>query len=282
MQCLIITAYHNFEQLERNLTVWSRYFNCYVHIDKKADIATDENIKKLNQIENVYAESKYKINWGSYLHLMAILDLIRVAQKNEDNKYYHIISGDDYPLKKPEEFYSFFDNNDKCYMECTDITNIPAMKLRYEIFHFMHLVNRKGKNKPLIFIDKVVRKIQTVLKVKRHRSFQYKGLVWGSFSRKAVDYVINRFDNSNDVKFLKYCEIPEEFLFQNYLMDSDFKQNVDFNNLRYSNWDEYPYTGPRVLKMEDYETVKNFDAFFARKIVIGTELYSRLEHDFCQ
>lgn len=87
MQALIITAYKNKALLEKNIQLFSKYFKCFVHIDKKSDLNNADYIRRLNSIENTVVISKYKINWGSYLHMMAILDLlnwwfvIRISQE---------------------------------------------------------------------------------------------------------------------------------------------------------------------------------------------------------
>ena len=73
MQALIITAYHDYSKLERNLKLYSKGFNCYVHIDANSKEFDEQKIAKLNEIDNVYVISKYKILWGSYLHMMAII-----------------------------------------------------------------------------------------------------------------------------------------------------------------------------------------------------------------
>ena len=83
-QALIITAYQNEEMLENNLKLFSQYFYCYVHIDKKSTLNNPEFLERLNEIENVYAVSKYQINWGSYLHMMAVVDLMKEAYKRSE------------------------------------------------------------------------------------------------------------------------------------------------------------------------------------------------------
>ena len=79
MQAFIITAYHNGELLERNLRLFAKEFRCFVHIDSGSQMNNQSYLSRLNEIENVKAISKYKINWGSYLHMMAILELLKMS-----------------------------------------------------------------------------------------------------------------------------------------------------------------------------------------------------------
>lgn len=265
-QALIITAYHNEDMLEKNLRSFSKYFKCYVHIDAKSSLNNSNFLSKLNGIDDVYAISKYKINWGSYLHMMAVVDLLKEAYKDSDIIRFHIISGEDFPIKSFEEFYNFFekDNLDKNFIELTDIRNMPIMKLRYEKFHFLHLLNRKSTNRGLILFDKIVRQFQYHIPFKRLIKFDYKGLMWCSITKEAVK-VIFEYLTPKMIKSLKYCEIAEEFFIQNSLMESDLFRTVVPRSLRYTNWNGC-LTGPQVLTIDKLEEINNSNDFFARKI----------------
>lgn len=283
MQAFVITAYKNQGLLKKNLEVFSKYFKCFVHIDKKSSLNNKQFLDELNHMENVTAVSKYKINWGSYLHMMAILDLLKLVQNDSTITRVHIMSGEDFPVKSIREFYQFFEveNRYKNFMELTDITDIPVMHLRYEKFHFLHIFNRKSKNYLIKFLDKGIRQLQYHLPVKRKISFRYKGLVWSSISIEAVDQII-KYLTPNLIRELKYCEIAEEFMVQNALMESELRDTVVADNLRYANWAGC-LTGPNILGIEEYEKIKDSNAFFARKIEYGEyvsesacELYNKL------
>lgn len=281
MQALIITAYHDYPKLERNLRLYSKGFNCYVHIDANSKEFDEQKIKKLNEIENVHVISKYKILWGSYLHMMAIIELIEEALKNKENTYFHIISGDDFPTKDYREYYDFFEKDGKKYnyLEVTDISNMPVMQKRYKIFHFMHILNRKSKHRSVLLLDKCLRHIQYHLPIKRRRAFKYKGLVWCSITREAAEYTVNTVRHNGDIKVLKYCEIAEEFLFSNTLLESEnFKDTVIWDKKRLTIWENEHSTGPRELDINDLDTIRKSDCYFARKVVNNENNHELYEH----
>ena len=91
----------------------SSFFDVYIHIDKKAsyDETIIEQIKDLGCI----IIQEYSINWGAFNHLKAIISLLRIASEKEYS-YYHIISGEDYPVKPFSFFLDFFSNNDRIYI----------------------------------------------------------------------------------------------------------------------------------------------------------------------
>lgn len=266
MQALVITAYQNKAALKRNLELFSKKFQCFVHIDKKSPINTPEFLRELNAMENVTAISRYKINWGSYLHMMAILDLLQMALKKPEISRIHIISGEDFPVKSYEEFQQFFqvEHPKENFIELTDIRNMPVMQRRYTKFHFLHIFNRKSKNKLIIFTDKVIRQIQYHLPFERKTHFDYKGLVWCSLTREGAERVIE-YITPERIAVLKYTEAAEEFMVQNALMDSKLEKTIVKDNLRYADWNQC-LTGPKVLKLKDYQKIKESNSFFARKI----------------
>ena len=288
MQALIITAYRDGATLLKNMTLLSKYFLCYIHIDKKSALNTPEYLAKLNRLEHVTAISTYSINWGSYLHMMAIFDLLKAAYADSTHiQRFHIISGDDFPIQGYDAFVSFFESKEHCrqnFIELTDIRNMPPMQRRYEKFHFLHIFNYKSKNVILQTLRKIIQHTQYLIPFRRRIHFDYKGLVWGSLSREGVARIME-YMTPQMIRTLKYCEIPEEFMLQNALMTSPLAETIVTDNLRYDDWNGCK-TGPRVLELADYETLKASSAFFARKIQCSaenpkaTELYQRLFEDF--
>lgn len=69
MQACIITAYHNFNQLNRLIEILSKKFEVYVHIDKKTKPSWKEILKEK---ERVHLYSKFNINWGDQ-HILRLL-----------------------------------------------------------------------------------------------------------------------------------------------------------------------------------------------------------------
>jgi hypothetical protein len=104
---LVLTAYKDFEFLKELCEVYSKYFYVYIHIDKKSNIS-ESDMKYLNALDNVSAISRYKINWGSYLHVQAILDLLEMAEQDE-NDYVHVLSANTILVRHPNELLEFFE-----------------------------------------------------------------------------------------------------------------------------------------------------------------------------
>ena len=136
---LIITAYQELDYLEELCEIYSLYFNCYVHIDKKNQNAAHA-VSRLNKIKNVFAVSLYSIHWGSYRHILAILYLLQKALLDGMN-FFHIISANTILIKNPKKVFSFFENNpQKIYMEVKENKgqSFYEFEYRYTAYFFQY------------------------------------------------------------------------------------------------------------------------------------------------
>lgn len=75
---LLITAYMDFEELLDRVRILSRNYDCFIHIDRKSTLPG--RIKReLLRCGNVEVIRKYVVNWGSYTHILAFMELLRRA-----------------------------------------------------------------------------------------------------------------------------------------------------------------------------------------------------------
>jgi len=105
-QAILITAYKNFEHLKELIRFFDDpLFSIYIHIDLKSNINQEELITL--QGPNVKLVNKYKVNWGGVNHLKSYLLLSELALENPDNSYFHLITGQDFPVKTLNKFKLF-------------------------------------------------------------------------------------------------------------------------------------------------------------------------------
>lgn len=263
---LIITSYQELDYLEELCKVYSHYFPCYIHVDKKTK--DKDRIEALKRLDNVYAISKYKINWGSYKHILAVLDLLKRAEE-DGVEYYHIISANTIPIKTPEEIMEFFEKEPShIYMEVkkNDGKSFYEFEYRYTAYFFQHLYDLKGKHEWFWErIEKYSSAIQRTLKIRKSVKMNYKGYLYCHLPREAVDYVLNYVKIHKDyIRGLKYCSVGEEFFFQNILMNSSLKEQIQNDTLIYDEWGKRG--NPAFLDETDIEKLKASKALFARKV----------------
>lgn len=246
---------------------------------------------RYNGSAQVHIFSKYRISWGSFSHLSAVLFLLKQALKSTENEgfsFCHIVSGADYPIKND---FSVFEEDPHIYMTCAPLSSTShPIQSRYITKHFFtslgllsktyrrvnHWVNRSFSG-PFLQNERI-----------GHYSVKdvYKGMIWASMPMSAAQYVtsfIKTRDGKAFLRGLRCCEIPEEVFFQTVFMNSVYRDRVVCDNLRYTSWVFKNGSIPAVLDMDDYERMKSSNSFFCRKVdsVISKELVRKLESNSC-
>lgn len=235
--------------------------NIYVHIDLKSNEIFEEDIKELNY-KNIKVIRKYDIQWGTFNHILAILDLMKLEIK-DNNTYFHIISGQDYKIKSLNYFKEHFNGNNLIYMSVTDEKHMSEeVKNRYKVGiynSFCSLKDNEVREKNKSFS----RNCDNIGEFKKI----YKGVIWSSIPNYAVKYILDYVSaNEEFLNDLMNCIIPKEFFLQTILMNSKYKSKVVEDNLRYILWELKNGSNPAFLDETDFKNIQSDEtAIFARK-----------------
>lgn len=269
MQAFLITAFKNQEQLVDLIQSLNEKALVFVHIDRKSTAISLEQLKDMN-LKNTTIISKYRIPWGGYAHLQAILKLFRLALADERVTYLHTISAQDIRICSWPQLEERFFNCDNIYMTCKNAMDIPAKtQLRFR----KHILTSRyfPINGLVDKLNKKYRKLQDKLHIEYNtiKPFPeiYKGMIWCSMPRSAALYALE-FCKKNPVflRTLHHVALPEEFFFQSIFMNSEYKDKVVPNNLRYTDWVKRHGSRPAFLDATDYDKIVESDCIFARKI----------------
>jgi len=274
-QAILITAYKNYHHLEEIIHYFDGNFELFIHLDKKSKISDIElaTLRKYDTVKLVL--QKYKVNWGGFNHLKSILFLVEQALKSPENQYFHLITGQDFPIKTGAYFMEFFEKNKNS--EFIENFNFPDAKSgwpgnngldRIEYYNFHDVWNFK--------IHKQYEKIAFALQLQKRLGFKrgisskmpklYGGSTYWSLSRECLEYVV-AFTKKNKwvLNRFKYTLCAEEFYFQTLIMNSNFATKVINDNLRHIDWVARNGNNPAVLDETDFEKLKKTNAIFARK-----------------
>lgn len=286
MQAILITAYKNFEHLNKLVNYFDSGYSVYIHIDKRSALDADERLLS-EKHQNVYFISQeYKVKWGGINHLLAILLLAKEALKNKDNTVFHLITGHDYPIKSLSEFEEFGRaNRYKDFMEYHPLPYSPWPEggldrlSRYNLYDLID--GRAGLGKRFI---QGFSKVQKMLGFKRKFYFGFPKLYGGStywtLRRESLEYVFRYMEeNSKFLPRFKYSFCAEEIFFQTILLNSPLKDNIVRYNMRFIVWEVRNGNFPANLDESDYEDILKSDALFARKFEypVSEKLLSRVE-----
>jgi len=272
----LIIAHGNFTHLLRLLNQMDSNCQVYIHLDRKLLPSKQEHetLSDFSVVKGIY--SRYKINWGGFNMLKASLFLLKKAVKDDNNCYFHLLSGQDYPVKPITDFTKFMEENKG--KEFLEYHTLPYSRWenstfrRYEYYYFHDLFNyrtHKGYHRIL----KALR-FQMKWNIKRripdHFETIYGGCCWFSLSRECICYLL-AYTRKQPAFYrrLKFTFVPEETYFHTVLLNSPFKEHVVNRSLRYVDWRYRNGNYPSNLDESDFELLCTTDAFFARKFKEG-------------
>ena len=284
---LIITHdISNLNLLNKQLKVLdSDCFDIFIHIDRKSNILVNDIEKCEKSKLNIYKE--IKIYWGDISQVKAELFLIEKAlEQNEKYDYLHLISGVDFPLKKPKEIHDYFN---KCYgLEFVHFESLTMPDFKENWMKYYRFVKNSNDNAISRKIDLFLLYLQMFLKINRFKKFDesfYTGANWFSITDKFARYVIGK---KEEINKLKHTVSTDEVFMQTILYNSEFKDNLYYKGFD-DNYDsckrliDWKRGKPYVWKMEDLKELEESNAFFARKFDCNTDneiidyLYEKLK-----
>lgn len=283
----LILVHNNYTHLERLIKKINFEKNdIYIHLDKKSDISLLE--KKIKHPNVFFIPDRYKVYWGGWSMVKATMSSLSYILNKGNYSYIHLMSGSDYLIQSSSEVYNFFENSNNkqflCYEKITKTT--PAdwtdSMDRIHFYFFNDLKERFIRN------PKVDRVVRVVLR-RFNRTFIYRkfpdlyvpycGSQWWSLTGDCVQYLCNHYiENDDFTNYFKYVHCPDEIYFQTILLNSEFKDRIVNNNMRYIDWSE-KMANPKKLIISDYEAIVNSGSLFARKFNLeeDKEILDRLD-----
>ena len=269
-QAILITAYADLIKLKGIIEWFDSDFDFYIHIDKKCSESHDF----LFRYPNVSVYKKYRIQWGSDQHLLAILSLMNQAiESGKPYSFMHLITGADFPVKSADEFRSFFDESNKTnyieYFPLPHETWYGEGGLQRIKYYWIGIRKFDARGKYGAIAGKIV-KIQRKLHLWRDLSFEpalWGGGTYWSLTGEAVRYLHQKMSDKKYLRHYLYSSVAEEIWAQTILINASDFELVN-NNLRYMKWIGNA-SSPSVLTQDNYDDITNSDAFFARKIESG-------------
>ena len=98
-----------------------KLFDIFIHVDKKSSM-----IDKIDRKSNVFlCQKRIDVRWGQYSQIEATISMLKMFDPL-NYTYVHLISGQDYIIKKPSVLYDFFSATDKEYIGCTKLPEDSA------------------------------------------------------------------------------------------------------------------------------------------------------------
>jgi len=240
--------------------------DCYIHLDAKSNAAGFAVLQKIPNVR--FIQKRAKVTWGSYSMVQATLNALEeIVASGIQYDYVNLLSGQDYPLNEASFIHQYFAlHRGRQFMEFYSVYDtwheaIPRIA-KY------HLVNYDvpGKYK----LEQMANKLLPVRRMP-------KGLEpvgrsqWFTITLSAVRYILYYLHDHPEVsRFFKLTWAPDEFIFQTILYNSQFREEMVNDNLRYIDWSEVK-ASPKTLTIKDVAALQQSDCLFARKINMQTD-----------
>lgn len=277
----LITAHAYPEQLKDIIGLLSasnHYF--FINIDRKADWGKefmDEN--RSDHVCFLEGNERMEVAHGGYSQIAVTLRLLHAAygMRGGEISYFHLISGQDYPVHPNLKFDEFFERNEgrsfmafeneEYHRECMK-KKYPSRVLPYYFFDIPHCDNR--------LVNLLVRTLNFVSKRiwwRKPIPGLWGGWNWFSWHRSLVKFVIEQ-EESNVTFFKRFHHTccADELIFQTLFHGHENELNIDgSHSLRYINWHKKvegrSHKGsPLTLNEEEYDDIINSGNFFCRKV----------------
>ena len=268
----LILAHKNPGQVQKLIDLLDDSRNdIFLHVDRKAkDFSGREFSTKRAGLFPL--DNTIRVNWGGLSLMKAELRLLQAATEQGHYDYYHLISGQDLPIKSQNEIHNFFDLHygreflnlwkmDESAMERTElVTLFPEGERRF----YIHAVNSLYK------------KLQRALGIRRKHGLIFKfGSNWFSITDNLARYTLAQADILN--RMYRHTNNCDELFLSTLVWYSPFRDNLfdpgeaspkdkNLSFMRYIDWDrEGLHRHPWTFRADDYETLMAVPHLFARK-----------------
>lgn len=282
---VIVLCHKDLLQVRRLVRFFDSDFVFYIHIDRNAGISDGEIEETFGNMGNVHVFRRFRVTWGGINILRAELYLLRMISEREDVGYIHLLSGQDYPIKRLERIKEFFERNrGKQFIEFHQLPydgwqNGTMWRLdRYHLYDRFDYFTDRGRKIILKAYD-----WQKRLGIRRGipDTFPrlYGGSNWISVTKECADYIVK--GNRKIRKFynrLKYTFASDEVFFPTVIMNSPFRDSTVNDNRRLILWEEGSRS-PETLTGRHWWRIATSDALWARKFSLpeSGELFGLLD-----
>lgn len=290
-QAVLILAHRDIDQVVDLIHVLVPTFNVYLHVDTKTHL-TERQRAALRQADSCRVIQTRNVKWGSYSIVQATVDLMELALENPDNTYFHLISGQDWPLKNPREIYQYFEHSDKLYMtywKMLDKVKTGEREIDWVKYWYNYdTINRRslfGKiyHRLLLVTEKLLR-VNRLKQLNFDEDQMYAGREWIDIPRDILEYALDEWHHRPDLQQLfKYSFCSDEMWLQTIICNSKYRSRIDQDIHRYLPEAAGRTHGlkPQVITSADYSAIRDGDAFFGRKFVMpeSDEIIHQLSED---
>ena len=243
----------------------------FIHMDKKNKKYNPNSVYDVvHHSEVIHTHRRVNVNWGAYSQIEAELELLDTATQAGVFHYYHLISGEDLPIKSQDYIHNFFDiNQGKEFVHYSKpVLNFPY---RTSLYHTFQQYLNKNNRLSMLLNEKYIY-IQQCLRVHRNKNISFHmGANWFDISDEFARYILTKRKWIQKVFYHTVC--CDEVFVQTILMNSDFKIRLNHPSsedsytaiMRRIDWERSDGNSPWTFCIGDAEELSDSPMLFARK-----------------
>lgn len=102
----------------------------FIHMDLK-NTGYDESYCNFIKYSNVYHTKRTNVTWGGYSQINAELLLLEMSLQTNEYAYFHLLSGQDLPIKTQDYIHNYLKGKDTIYVGFNNDDNSKRCQYRY-------------------------------------------------------------------------------------------------------------------------------------------------------
>ena len=242
----------------------------FVHMDVKCRSYVPEQIEKIVQHSAVYhTADRLNIQWGGYSQIRVELLLLKQAASSGHYEYYHLLSGEDLPIKSQDYIHAFFSlHSGKEFVNFKDHVFRDEFRVRVCLYHIFQESLGRGSG-ALDKLNNAVLRFQQLLGVQRNKNVDFqKGTNWFSITDALARFVLEK--SAWIWSIFKSTRCADEIFLQTVVHNSEYAGHLyhpQYDNdpraiMRLIDWERgMPY----IWRMSDKQELLESEMLFARK-----------------
>jgi len=252
----------------------------FIHIDKRVEIQPFLSLFQTEKIDGITWVKRENSRWGTFGQIQATLSLLREAFHSDPQADRFIfISGQDYPLMKPEQMAAFFKANDSA-------DHLTAFPMPWSVWgetggferlqHYHFAFGKYDFSYPSEELpgSRLVHGAYKLCSwfLPRERPLPeniqfYGGSRWWNLSRESIGTILDLVSAYREYSHVfEFSRCADEIFFQTLLLNAKPDVSFENNDLRCVFWDGRRNEFPATLLSEDFDEVAASGRLFARKI----------------
>ncbi|ASZ12511.1 beta-1,6-N-acetylglucosaminyltransferase [Chitinophaga pendula] len=264
----LITAYRDFDHLTRLIdNIQGADIDIFIHIDRKCHYTLPDDLqqKLINRIHLL--EDRFLVSWGGFNLTLAFIALMNACREHAHYDWILLISGQDFPIAGNDEIKAFLARHHGQEF-------LAHHPLPFEgWYHSNGGLDRFQYEWPIDEIGFVaaqkMAEQQQATGIRRAFPLQlapYGGSCWLTISYGLMDYICSYIEVNFSwiYPFFRTVLLADEILIHSIIMNSPYSTRVVNNDLRYIDWHTGP-DFPRILTIDDVDSIVNSGCLFARK-----------------